>query len=528
MRGKSVCVVNDLSLHEQRHLYKVATAVKADISIGKFPEHKQRKCAYLMFLEDSTRTKESFRNAAETLSFRTNMFDSTSSSLNKFETLNDTVRMLCGYTAMQSVFVIRSKIEGLCKSLSDAMTDYASRIGIESPSFVNAGDGKHEHPTQEYLDEFSFLEQLGGKTDKIHIALVGDLLLGRTVHSKADGLRIFDKVVVDLVAPKEVQLPADYVNKMKSNGFTLNVFDSLDAYLNGPGDKAPILYFTRLQLERMDKSMLEKEKSLRATTTLRMDMLQKLPKGAKIYHPLPRHGETPEIPFEVDKTEFNGYDEQSRNGYFVRTALLGLITGVYEDVSGGSTGSPMIRTKTSVPSQRDAVACGPGINPVFGAVAQASSDLTAWIEVEFPVGTCPSIVRKAISRMRVLSGIETKDGYCQITGHKGYHTIYQDNINDERWMTFASAFFAGTKTSILFEHAKGLFKRIEFASTCPVEKVSGLPGLGCSNPACVSHPDSKQRDVAAVFELSRITPNVFACRYCEKEHTGVEMFQRAL
>ena len=344
MYGRNVCVVNDLSVEEQRHLYSVAAEVKREVLSGKFPEQSDlRKCVYLMFFEDSTRTKESFRNAALSLDFRVNVFDASSSSVNKFETLNDTVRMLAGYTAMQTVFVVRSKIEGLCKSLSDSMTEYAERAGIDCPCFINAGDGRHEHPTQEFLDEFSFLETLKNDDSHIHIALVGDLLLGRTVHSKADGLRVFKSVVVDLVAPSELGLPQLYLDRMIKNGFTVNVFDSIDQYLSC-GRVAPIMYYTRLQLERMSSDLLPKEAKLRHATSLRLD--HDLPVGTRIFHPLPRHGEYPEIPFEFDKTAFNGYDEQSRNGFFVRTALLGLVTGKYR--SGGPPFvepiSPIVRT----------------------------------------------------------------------------------------------------------------------------------------------------------------------------------------
>ena len=515
MKGKSVSVVNDLTLEEQRHLYTVASLVKSQLLAGEFPDTTLKGCAYLMFLEDSTRTKESFRNASETLKFRTNMFDATSSSLNKFETLNDTVRMLCGYTAMPTVFVVRSRIEGLCQSLHDAMEDYAERSGIQRPSFVNAGDGKHEHPTQEFLDEFSFIEQMGGSTDSIHIALVGDLFLGRTVHSKADGLRIFNKVVVDLVAPSELQLPADYVSKMHANGFTLNTFDSLDSYLESGKPIAPILYFTRLQLERMDKSMLEKEKDLRKATTLRMDMLPKLPHGSKIYHPLPRHGDLPEIPFEVDKTSFNGYDEQSRNGFYVRTALMGLLTGVYQDVttppeSSSTLGLELIDSPMSK------------VNPFFALSAEQSTNLSAWVEVEFPTGTCPSKVRKTISRMRILSDIETRDGYCQVTGNLGSHTIPIELVRDQKWCKYFFSCFASCSARIVYESSKGVYGCIE--SRGSLKRLEGLPGLHCSNSACVSHPDSRQRDVAPVFHPSSISEHKFVCRFCEKEMSGIDLF----
>jgi aspartate carbamoyltransferase len=425
--------------------------------------------------------------------------------------------MLCGYTALPSVFIIRSKIEGVCRSLQDAMQEYSMRSNIVMPCFVNAGDGKHEHPTQEFLDEFSFIDQLDGKTDSIHIALVGDLLLGRTIHSKADGLRIFNKVTVDLVAPTELQLPHDYVSKMKSNGFNLNTFSSLDEYMSSGKTVAPILYFTRLQLERMDKSMLEKEAALRSATSLRMDMLTKLPKGAKIYHPLPRHGEFPEIPFEVDKTEFNGYDEQSRNGYYVRTALLGLLTGAFEDIHAHHP-QPTLPQKTlsfKVTPVDEA-------NKFFKAAAESTSEPTAWVELEFPPGTCPSQVRKCISRMRALSGIETMDGFCQITGSKGFHTVPADFVNRECWLEYFFSFFADCNPRVVFERSKSEFMQLTAEGSA--DTLSALPGLSCKNSACVSHPDSKQRDVSAIFHASRISANRFTCRYCEREYSGQELF----
>jgi len=526
MKGRSVCVVNDLSIAEQRELYKIAAQVKSRISAGQFPSDTSKSCSYLMFFEDSTRTKESFRNAAATLNHRVNIFDASSSSVNKFETLNDTVRMLCGYTpSMQSVFVIRSKIEGLCRALSDSITEYTTRVGIETPSFVNAGDGRHEHPTQEFLDEFSFLEQLGNDTRSIHIALIGDLLLGRTIHSKADGLCLFDNVTVDLVAPPELHLPADYIAKMKKNGFKLNFFNSLDEYLSSHSVKAPIMYFTRLQLERMDKSMLEKETELRAATTLRMEMLHRLPVGCKIYHPLPRHGQLPEIPFEVDTTSFNGYDEQSRNGYFVRTALLGLLTCVYGHSLADPPISPPRHPRAVMPSISDAV--GPvdhtSLNEFFLRIAAANPRHDeAWIDVVFPPKTTPAEVRKNISRMRVLSDTDKLDGYCQVTGNWGIHSIPKSLVDDPNWLLFFNSFFSYCESAeIIFQKSELEFYKL----SCKMPHVvTDLPGLGCPNTACVCHPDMKQRDVKPVFEQVSGNKN-FSCRFCEKQVNGRDIFQ---
>merc|ERR1712112_60398 len=85
----------------------------------------------------------------------------------------------------------------------DPMAEYAQRANIPRPCIINAGDGKHEHPTQELLDNFTFWEHNKFNYSSIHCALIGDLLHGRTVHSKTDGLAVFDTVAVDLIAPPE-------------------------------------------------------------------------------------------------------------------------------------------------------------------------------------------------------------------------------------------------------------------------------------------------------------------------------------
>jgi aspartate carbamoyltransferase len=93
--------------------------------------------------------------------------------------------MLTGYD--NQIFVVRSKLEGVCTWLDRNAKAYAARHQLPyTPLFINAGDGKHEHPTQEFLDQFSFLEQNNWDTSSIHIALIGDLLYGRTIHSKVE------------------------------------------------------------------------------------------------------------------------------------------------------------------------------------------------------------------------------------------------------------------------------------------------------------------------------------------------------
>jgi aspartate carbamoyltransferase len=270
---------------------------------------------YLIFMEDSTRTKESFRAAAEFHGGKVRIFDFQSSSVNsKSETITDTIKMLAGYSAGPVTFIIRSRQEGLCRWLADCEN-------VFQVNFINAGDGRHEHPTQELLDQFTFLEHMNFNTEAIHIALIGDLLNGRTVHSKVDGLRIFRNVCVDLIAPPELAMPLEYLERMRIADYRVREFASLEEYLS-VSDKAPIFYFTRVQVERMSDHSKTVLPALREATTFKETWTHLLPEGCRFYHPLPRYGKQPEIPFELDKTPLNAWDEQSRNGYFIRIALL--------------------------------------------------------------------------------------------------------------------------------------------------------------------------------------------------------------
>ena len=77
----------------------------------------------------------------------------------------------------------------------------------------------------------------------------------------------------------------------------------------------------------MSDEVQAKSKELRRSVTFREELITQLPIGCKFYHPLPRDSRSPVIPFSIDNTPLNGWDTQSRNGYFMRTILLTYLTG---------------------------------------------------------------------------------------------------------------------------------------------------------------------------------------------------------
>lgn len=128
-KGRSLSVINDLTVDEQFFLYvktrELKEAFRTGESLDRFRLNNREASFYLLFLEDSTRTKESFRNAAAFHGGRVNLFDSAGSSFNKMESITDTVKMLVGY-APSSTFIIRSRLEGLTAFLDAALGEYCS------------------------------------------------------------------------------------------------------------------------------------------------------------------------------------------------------------------------------------------------------------------------------------------------------------------------------------------------------------------------------------------------------------------
>ncbi len=515
--GRSLTVVNDLSVDEQIYLYEKTRELKEAMAKGEDPRRftigDPDLGVYLIFLEDSTRTKESFRNAATFHRVKVNDFNVGSSSFNKMESISDTIKMLFGYSG-RSIFVIRSRLEGTCRWLEDALGGYAARIGKPAPSFINAGDGKHEHPTQEFLDEFSFLEQQRWNRESIHIALVGDLAHGRTVHSKVDGLRVFAEVHVDLVAPKELALPAHYEHRMVQNGFRVRSFPSIEAYLSQK-EVAPIWYFTRLQLERMGEEVLEKAPLLRRAVTFGREFLSLLPEGTRFYHPLPRHREFPEIPSFLDGLPLNAWDLQSINGYYTRIVEIGLLAG--------KLGADF-RGERRVP-------------PAYPDDFVEEVAVTETKPHDYKVGIKPvenGIVIDHIGRGDDIAAIwDHIDKIRQImklnyrSSHGVYHSssneIYKGIISlpdilsfDETHLKMLAAIAPGCTLNMVKNSRVAKKYRLHMPT-----RIYNIEAISCKNENCISYPGHFEQ---VRQEFYRSENGKFVCRFCERPHNFGEIW----
>lgn len=517
--GRTIQVVRDLSVDEQFYLYEQTRLLKEAMRTGnertldRFRVRGRDTGVYLLFLEDSTRTKESFRNAATFHDVKLNDFSGAGSSFSKKESITDTVKMLVGYSR-QSIFVVRTKLEGTCRWLEQALGAYTGKMGLSPCAFINGGDGRHEHPTQEFLDEFSFLERLAWDRSHIHLALVGDLFHGRTVHSKVDGLQVFHEVEVDLIAPPEIGMPDHYVARMEALGFRTRSFTSIEEYL-ASGSVAPLWYFTRLQLERMGDQLLDKADRLREAVTFRREFLPRLRSSTTFYHPLPRHQVTPTIPPFLDETPLNGWELQSMNGYFTRIVELALV--------GGALGGDFAGTTRELPdypddfvhevatTQRSKPDYKIGIKPVENGI----------VIDHIGRGTGPAEIWDQIDKIRRILGLNRISSHGVFTsnrgaGHKGIISLPDLLELAEHEIKMLGASAPGSTLNVI----RGGRVLRKFRMGMP-PRVYNLPGINCKNDDCISNPAHHE---PVTPEFLRAGENRYVCKYCERPHAFGEIW----
>lgn len=301
MKNRSLVSINDFSKEEAISILDRATAFE------KQPTQKilENFVVATLFFEPSTRTRLSFESAVNRLGGKVIGFtDSASSSVQKGESLKDTIKTVCNYS---DLIVMRHPREGSARFASEVAT----------VPVINAGDGANQHPTQCLLDLYS-IRKTQQRLDNLSIAFVGDLKYGRTVHSLVIAMCNFN-TTFHLVSPPELKLPSSVKIHIKEK--QLEYYQYTD--LNEAVPKADIIYMTRIQKERFSDP-IEYEK-VKNSYILTAALLEHARPNMKVLHPLPRVNEINE---DVDEMPQAYYFEQALNGVYVRQALLAEILGV--------------------------------------------------------------------------------------------------------------------------------------------------------------------------------------------------------
>jgi len=264
----------------------------------------QGKILTTLFYEPSTRTRLSFESAMLRLGGNVISTENARlfSSVSKGETLEDTIRVINGYS---DVIVMRHHEEGAARRASDV-----SRIPV-----INAGDGPGEHPTQSLLDLYTIKKEFG-RIDGLSAVMVGDLLNGRTVRSLSQLLTNYHDVKVYFVSPEEIRMREDVKKLLAEKGVAYEEHGSLNEVL----PLADVVYMTRIQKERFKDE--NEYLRFKGCYVLGKENVGLMKPDAIILHPLPR---VDEISVDVDDDKRARYFEQAKNGLYVRMALLHLL-----------------------------------------------------------------------------------------------------------------------------------------------------------------------------------------------------------
>lgn len=312
---KHLLDTHDLSIDDIVKIFDVTDRM-AEVNrrqVPKVPALKGKTIA-TVFFEDSTRTRLSFETAAKRLSAEVMTFLASSSSVNKGESLRDTIETLSAMGV--DAFVVRHKSSGVPAQLTQ----------WTNASVINAGDGWHQHPTQGLLDaytisrEFNQRESLKGRT----IAIVGDIKHSRVARSDIDLFtRLGAKVVI--VAPPTL-LPSHVET------WPVEVRHTIDDVI----DNVDVLYLLRMQLERMQAAAIPQLSDYTKSYALTPERAAALQSHAIVMHPGPMNRG---VEITVDPADVPGSRilAQVTNGVSIRMAVLFTLLGGDSVLVGGES-----------------------------------------------------------------------------------------------------------------------------------------------------------------------------------------------
>lgn len=300
--GKDLIGLEQLDADEIRAILDTAEPFKeiSERAIKKVPVLRGKTIVNLFF-ESSTRTRISFEFAEKRLSADTVNIASTGSSVQKGETLVDTARNL---EAMRiDMVVIRHGSSGAAQFLADRIPS----------NVINAGDGRHEHPTQGLLDILTIRDHRGDLNGQ-RICIVGDVLHSRVARSNIWGLTKLGAEVA-VCAPRTL-LPRDI------DELGVTVFGRVEEAI----EWADVLNVLRLQLERMQGGFVPSLREYNRFFGVTSERIERAPRDLLILHPGPMNRGV-EIDSDVADGPHSVILDQVTNGVAIRMAVLYLLAG---------------------------------------------------------------------------------------------------------------------------------------------------------------------------------------------------------
>ncbi|MDJ0764329.1 MAG: aspartate carbamoyltransferase [Myxococcota bacterium] len=448
--------------------------------------------AALLFYENSTRTRTSFEIAALRLGMRTTGFSSTEgTSVKKGESLRHTLDMYEAYDC--DAVIMRHPLDGSARFAAD-------HLGI--PVF-NAGDGKHEHPTQTLLDLFTIREHLG-RLDDFDMGIGGDLKYGRTAHSLVIALSKFSNIRLHLFSHQDLALPEAFMQTLVERGVSVETYDDFAEM----APKVDIFYQTRIQKERMpDLSEFERAKAISEFT---MKMLNTTRQGFGLMHPLPIDKSAPSISPGIDAHEKALYKRQAGNGVPTRLVELALSLGL--------TGAEFAGESWEPPRQDEAF-----IDELDVVIKPRRTDVS--IRPIRENGVVIDHVQPFLEEVliRLLGVRERRDIYRAATvksirrpGNVKGMLMIEDREFTEDELRAIAAVSPGCRVNIIRngQVARKLQLRLP-------ERITGIPQMTCPNKGCITRIEHEE-SVRPI--MIRAGSDRVRCYYCDQLMTSAGMF----
>ena len=314
-KGQHILSVKQFDRDSISHVFRIARSMEPYALRQKRTRVLDGAILGNLFFEPSTRTRVSFGCAFNLLGGEVRETTGIqSSALSKGESLYDTARMISSYS---DVIAMRHPQAGSVAEFAEG-----SRVPV-----LNGGDGANEHPTQALLDLFTIERELAASQQSVegmHIAMIGDLKFGRTVHSLSKLLCLYKNIQFTLIAPNELAMPDEIVSAIEDAGHKVRITDQLAGNID-----ADIVYQTRIQEERFPSQ--EEANKYRGKFRLNQEIYTKHCKSnTVIMHPLPRDSrlEANELDNDLNMNPNLAIFRQADNGVLVRMALFALTLGV--------------------------------------------------------------------------------------------------------------------------------------------------------------------------------------------------------
>lgn len=289
-------------------LYQILDTAESFVGIAEREVKKvpllRGKTVCNLFFENSTRTRTTFEIAAKRLSADVISLNVSSSSQSKGETILDTIDNLIAMHA--DMFVVRHAQSGAAHFIAKHVPEHIH--------IINAGDGRHSHPTQGLLDVFT-IRKYKPELHNLRVAIVGDVLHSRVARSEIHALTSLGVPEVRVIAPKTL-LPAQ-VEKLG-----VHVFHDMKAGLKD----VDVVMMLRLQNERMSGAMLPSAQEYFKTYGLTQEKLDYAKPDAIVLHPGPMNRGV-----EIDSSVADGKQSvilpQVTYGIAVRMAVMAILAG---------------------------------------------------------------------------------------------------------------------------------------------------------------------------------------------------------